>query len=295
MGSTRLIILIVAAVASIGLAFLVINMMGSNKGAPPPAVATGPAGEQPMQRVLVAQRDLKVGEKVTAQALAWQPWPPSAVNATYITDGAAKPMPTGAAAAADKVLEAVTPDSPAMAAVEGAIVREPIFKGEPVVQRKLVKGGEGGFMSVVLQPGMRAMSVPVTVETGAGGFILPNDHVDLLLNEKLQVKSGEQASDVAVSKVLMRNVRVLAIDQTTQADPNARSIVGAVATLEVPDRDVRAVAAAKGQGELMLILRSYNDAAGGPERTYDDGDGAGGTEVVRVFRSNAGSDVRVAR
>lgn len=293
MGPTRLAILIVAAVCSIGLGFLVLKMAGGNKPAPPPVVAAAPGGEVTMQKVLVAKRDLKVGERVTAAEVAWQPWPPGAVNESFITDGAARPIPNAAAAATEKVMEAVLPDSAAMAAIEGSIVREPIFASEPIVQRKLVRGGEGGYMSVMLEPGMRAVAVPVTVETGVGGFVLPNDHVDVLLNEKVETKDAEGGSrNVATSRVIMRNVRVLAIDQATEPEKDARSMVGAVATLEIPTEDVGAVTAAKMQGELVLSLRAFSDAQGGPSRGYA---GAGSSDIVRVFRNGQPSDVRVSQ
>jgi len=289
MGPTRLVILIVAAVCSVGLGFLVLNMMGK-KPAPVAPIATT---EVTMQKVLVAKRDLKIGERVTADAVGWQPWPPGSVNASFITDGEARPMPSSVAAATDKVLEAVLPDSAAMTAIEGSIVREPIFASEPIVQRKLLRGGQGGYMSVVLQPGMRAVGVPVTVETGAGGFILPNDHVDLLLNEKIEAKTADGASrNVATSRVIMRNVRVLAIDQATEPEAEAKAMVGAVATLEIPAEDVPMVTSAKMQGELALTLRAFSDATGGPERGFAV---SGSSDMVRVFRNGQSSDVRVSQ
>jgi pilus assembly protein CpaB len=96
-----------------------------------------------------------------------------------------------------------------------------------------------------------------------------------------------------VAKPIMRNVRVLAIDQATEPEKDARAMVGAVATLEIPEVDVPAVAAAKNQGELMLVLRSYNDAMGGPQRVASNAPGS--ADVVRVYRSGVGSDVRVDR
>jgi len=289
MGSTRIAILIVAAVCSVGLAFLVLNMMGAKKTPPPAQAIAAPIDTRPMSRVLVAKRDLKVGERVEPSLLAWQPWPQEAVNAAFITDGVAR---TGAAGVV-QALENATPGNVALQVVEGAIVREPILAQEPIIQRKLVRGGEGGFMSVMLQPGMRAMGVPVTVETGAGGFILPGDHVDVILNQKVQVEQKEGAANVAVSKLVMRNLRVLAIDQATEPAKGANALVGAVATLEVPAEDTEILAAAKTQGELMLSLRAYTDSAGAGGRAYSQASGA--TDQVRVYRSGEPTDVRVAQ
>jgi pilus assembly protein CpaB len=95
-----------------------------------------------------------------------------------------------------------------------------------------------------------------------------------------------------VAKTVMENVRVLAIDQNTEPEKDARAIVGAVATLEIPEDDVSTVTAAKSQGELMLVLRAYSDAVGGPRRGVA---ALLGSDVVRVYRSNQPSEVRVAR
>ena len=284
MGSTRIAILIVAAVCSVGLAFLVLGMIGGKKE-PTPIVAA--RAERLMSRVLVAQRDLKVGERIEPGMVAWQPWPPEAVNAAFITDGAAR---TGAAGAAQKAADTVGASAAAMQSVEGSTVREPILAKEPITMRKLVRGGEGGFMSVLLQPGMRAVSIPVTVESAAGGFVLPNDRVDVVLNEKLEVQNPEGSTNVAVSKAVMRNLRVLAIDQTTEPEKGARSLVGAVATLEVPAEDVEVLTAAKAQGELMLSLRAYSDTGGAAGRAYAT---TARNEMVRVYRGGLPNDVRV--
>jgi pilus assembly protein CpaB len=287
MGSTRIAILIVAAVCSVGLAFLVLNMMGSKK--PPPVVVASAPIEQPMTRVLVAKRDLKVGERLDPSVLSWLAWPAKAVNPAFITDGAAR----NGAAGVVQAIEAASTNTPALQSVSGAIVREPLLANEPVIQRKLVRGGEGGFMSVMLDPGMRAFGVPVTVESAAGGFILPGDHVDVLLNEKITVKGPkEDTSSMAVAKVLMRNLRVLAIDQQTEPAKGAAAMVGAVATLAVPEQDVAMLAAAKGQGELILSLRSYTDSSGPSGRAVS---AAHGTDLVRVIRSGDASEVRVAQ
>jgi pilus assembly protein CpaB len=129
-----------------------------------------------------------------------------------------------------------------------------------------VKGGQGGYMSVVLQPGMRAVAVPVNVESGAGGFILPGDRVDVLMSRKLEGQSaqvgavniGSAGAPVAAETVL-QNVRVLAIDQQVQPAKDAKTIVGAAATLEVPAEDVEILVKAHAAGELSLALRSYAD------------------------------------
>ncbi len=142
-------------------------------------------------------------------------------------------------------------------------------------------------MSVVLTPGMRAMSLPVTVEASAGGFILPGDRVDVLTSHP----SRDQDQGFTAETVL-RNVRVLAIDQQTQPAGNSQAMVGAVVTLEIPAADTEVIARAKAQGNVMLALRSYADL-GGPAGRGGPSAIAGGS--VRVIRAGQASEVTVTR
>lgn len=284
MRPVRIVILVVAAVAAIGLAFLVRGMMAP-KPQPAATLASAPPA-QPMARVLVAKRELAIGTKLTAADMGWQEWPVEALNASFVTDGA-PPKPKDddkgllktATKAATELAEA---PPPAMASFEGALVREPIAAGEPMTARKVVRGGEGGYLSVMLAPGMRAIGVPVNSETGAGGFILPGDRVDVL-----QARRGEEADKGFVTQAVLTNIKVLAIDQATEPDKESKTMVGAVATLEVPAADVENLARAKAQGDLTLVLRSYADLAGGrtPPRQVASG--------VRIFRAGKPSEVTV--
>jgi pilus assembly protein CpaB len=289
MGASRIVILVVAAFSAVVLMFVVRGMVG-HKAAPPPPVAVG-APAKPISQVLVAHRDLPIGTRLAAGDIAWQPWPADAVNPAFITDGAAKLPPTTAAGVVSAQVagagEALT--GSAMEAFYGAIVREPILANEPIVPSKLVRGGEGGYMAVVLNPGDRAMAVPVTVATAAGGFILPGDRVDVLQSHAADVSNGGKPGFVA--ETLLRNIRVLAIDQASTPPKGAQSMIGAVATLEVASGDAEVMAKAKAQGDIILALRAYSDAgghsgrgAGGPENTGD----------VRIFRNGQVSDVMVA-
>lgn len=295
MGSPRtVIVLIVAAIAAIALAVLVRGAFGHK---PPPPVQAAAADKRPMTQVLVAQRDLAVGERLAQGDIVWQPWPVSAVNANYITDGAAAaPQPTTVAAkAGQKVAEtaravAAGAQDP-MAQLHGAIVKQPFAKGEPMVAGKLVRGGEGGYMSVVLSSGQRAVAVPISVEKAAGGFVLPGDHVDVIQTREVSVGAagGGQGRSMNVADTLLRNVRVLAIDQKTAAEKNAQAMVGAVATLEVDPGGAEALARAQGQGQgtLSLALRSVTDTAGPAQRSGGDELG----HVVRIFRGDQVSEV----
>lgn len=277
MSPARIAILVVAAVAALGLAFIVKGMVTPKR----PVVAEAP--EKPVVQVLVAARDLAVGTRLAAADVAWQPWPADALNANLVTDGAAPALPAkmpdkAVQKAARVASDAVAPGG-AIQAFEGAIVKEAFAKGEPMVARKVVRAGQSGFMAVVLTPGMRAMSVAINAENAAGGFILPGDRVDVLQSRKA---SGDRGP---VTEVLMRNVRVLAIDQKIDPAKDANSIVGGVATLEIPASDIEVIARGKAQGEVQLALRSYADIGGGPGRGV-----AERVSGVRVFRSGQAAE-----
>ena len=325
MGTTRMLILAVAAVSAMALAFIVKSVAG---GSAPAAVAAAPvAPPKPMTKVLVAKRDLPIGTRLVAEDLYWMDWPVEAVNVSFITDGAVaaaqpavqttgedgKPLEAAAAeqaAAASEAFKAVRasimndPGGP-IVALTGAIVKEPVFANEPVTDRKLVRAGQSGYMAVVLQPGMRAMAVPVSVETAAGGFILPGDRVDVLLSRSL---GGGQNGGSAqfVSETVMRNLRVLAVDQTSTPVPGANAVVGAVATIEVSPADAEALNLAQAQGDLSLTLRSYADITGPTGRTVrqtfasaPSGPSAPSTapagRSVRVWRGGQSSEVTLSQ
>ena len=284
MGSARIALLVVAAIAAIGLAFIVRGMVTPKR--PETVAAAAPA--QPVVQVLVAKRELPIGTRLTPADLGWQPWPADALNAAFVTDGGAPALPAkmpdkAVQKAARVANDMVMPQGP-MQAFEGAIVKEALAAGEPVVARKVVRAGQSGFMAVVLQPGMRAMAVPINAETAAGGFILPGDRVDVLQSRT----DSNGGSKTMLTEVLMRNVRVLAIDQNIEPAKDARTIVGGVATLEIPAGDVEVIARGKAQGEMQLALRSYADIGGAPGRGVASRASAQG---VRVFRAGQVTEV----
>jgi pilus assembly protein CpaB len=291
MGAARIIVLSIALVAAIGLAVVIRNMLISNRR--PVAEAQAKAPETPMTRILVAKRDLPVGTRLQPDDLGWQSWPVSAVNATFITDGSAPvaaPV-TKAEKAAEGAAEAVKAltGSAAMDNLTGAVVREPILAGEPVQERKLVRGGEGGYLAVVLQPGMRAVGVPVTVESGAGGFILPGDRVDVIQSCECAAP-GASGTKARVTQTVVVNVRVLAIDQKTAPDTGSQAIVGAVATLEVTPDAADAVVEAMARGPFQLALRSYADANAPSGRGL-----AKRSSSVKIFSQGETTEMAVAR
>ncbi len=316
MKPAKIAVICIAAVAAIGLA-LVVRAMGSSSGAPA-ATAVAAVEAVPMAKVLVAAKNLEPGSRLTDADLTWKDWPIAEVNPVFITDGSV-PIPGVAAEGAakeakpaddkaDKVKKAedaaarVSRAATALATggakadYIGAVVREPILAGEPIVARKIVRAGDSGFMAAYLEPGMRAMAIRVTVETAAGGFILPGDRADVLLTRQVKMPAGSASGEDTkfVSATVMQNVKVLAIDQATRAADDAQAVVGATATLEISGRDAEVLALAKSEGELSLVLRSYADTAGPSGRTpaaTRRSDAA--ANVVRVYREGEAEAVVV--
>lgn len=292
MSPVRLLIVLVAAVSAIGLA-VVLQRALATKPASPLAAATPDAGPaRAMTQVLVAKRDLAIGDRLTGADLAWQAWPSDSVNPAFITNGAAPAKSDSKVAEATAVLAAKADQmigGDPSKTLEGAIVRDPILNGEPITARKIVRGGEGGYLSVVLTPGERAVSVPVSTDTAAGGFILPGDRVDVLATHDSPT-GGEGGGKVILAETVLRNIRVLALDQATAAGKDAKTMVAATATLEVGPAEAEALARAKAGGPVTLALRAYTDLGAPSGMTY-----AGATDdgAVRINRGGQTTSVAV--
>ncbi len=142
--------------------------------------------------------------------------------------------------------------------VAGSIARSPFIAGEPIREQKLVRADGSGFMAAILPTGMRAISTEISPETGAGGFILPNDRVDVILSkrEKAQDRSGP---DIVNSEIILTNVRVLAIDQAPKEKDGQNAVVGKTVTLELKPEQAETLARARQTGTLALALRSIAD------------------------------------
>ncbi len=281
MGAARIVILAVAAIAAIGLALVVRNMAASGRRPLPIQIAQAAPQIQTV-KVLVASHDLAVGARIAPGDVSWQTFPAGGLNPIWIVD---HPAPSLVPHIGPSVARADTPPATGMSDVTGSVVRISLLAGEPIVPAKIVKGGEGGYLSVTLQPGMRAVAISVNPQTGVGGFILPGDRVDILLTRKEGASGGGNAAPTV--ETVLRNVQILAIDQQVQAPKNARSMVGGSATLEVPAEDVETLLGAEGRGELALALRSYADLAGSTQR----GGRAGKGDVVTFIRGGQVSEV----
>ncbi|MBI1235082.1 MAG: Flp pilus assembly protein CpaB [Alphaproteobacteria bacterium] len=238
MNAARIIVLIAAALAAAAAAYFVYQSSSSEPVATEPQVVEAATVE-----VLAARRDLPIGARVQASDLYWQAWPQDAVNPS-------------------QVLRDRNPD--AAESFAGSVVRSAVSEGEPVSARQLLQAGEAGFMSAVLGPGMRATSVPISAETGAGGFILPGDRVDVIVSYEAEEEGGTRRR-FFVAETVVENARILAIDQSFGDDPDAEGVVlGETATLELTPEQANAVVLAVARGEISLSLRSLSDGEGGP-------------------------------
>lgn len=274
MKPARIAVICVAAVSAIGLA-LVVRAMGSSSNEPASPAAAAPVEQRAMTRILVAAKDIQPGKRLTDADMAWKDWPADEIDPSFIIDASAPSVPKDA-----------TPEKKVEGAVEtvarvaneaagkglksdylGSVVRETILAGEPIIGRKIVRAGDSGYLAAYLEPGMRAMAIGVTVETAAGGFILPGDRVDVVLSRENETGGENAPGPKFTATTVMRNLKVLAIDQQTRAGDDAQAVVGATATLEVGPQDAEALALSKAEGDLSLVLRSYADNAGPSGRT----------------------------
>jgi pilus assembly protein CpaB len=313
MKTSRYAVFGLAAVAALILAFLVRGMIAGKASNEATASVQAPP-PQPTARVLVASHDLPAGTRIAEADLTWQDWPVNTLNRSYIVEGGAAPAattPAGAPAAGaedaaakgqvvakkpNEIVQAVTDKvapSPTKEAYVGGVVRENILANEPIIDSKIVRADEGGFMAVMLNPGMRALAVPVSVDNTAGGFILPGDRVDILVTHQ-RPGTGNGGATVDSVQPVLRNIRVLAIDQQVAAEEGKQSVIGATATLEVSPSDGQIVTLAKASGTLSLMLRSYADA-GGPSGAVAAAPTGAGDQTVRVFRPGQTSEVMVTR
>lgn len=236
MKKSRIFALFLAVAAAAG-AFMLANQ--SHAPAPAPVVqAPVPAATED---VLVAVRDLPLGTPVNEGGVAWQAWPKEAV-------------------APGMIRKADTPKG--IEDIKGSIVRTDLFQGEPVRREKLIKGA-GGFMSVKLPAGKRAVAINIDSQgsTTAGGFILPDDRVDVIRTYREESKGGAAGqSDNYISETLLQNVKVLAVGQNVQQKDGQTVVVGSNATLELDPVQAETIVLAQRTGQLSLTLRSMLDA-----------------------------------
>lgn len=241
MSPRQLIVLVVAAVAAIGALLLIRGMNGPREQAPAQAA-------QPIEGedVLVAARAVAQGVALTAADLRVARFPRDSVSASFV-------RVSGQPSAREEYV--------------GAVTRRAFVEGEPIITGSVVQPEGRGFMAAQIEPGYRAVSVEVEATTAAGGFIQPNDHVDVIVTMKLE---GEGGGEQVRSEIVLEDVRVLAVGDKTQTQTSGEGpevIDSNVAVLELTAEDARTLAHANELGDIALALRSVQvDAVGMPTR-----------------------------
>ena len=207
------------------------------RGSTEKPVEAQPVAQVPTTEVLVAKSDIGLGQIVKPEDLQWLSWPAAGVSGSLISR----------AGRAEAIRE-----------VSGSIARAPFIAGEPIREQKLVKANGSGFMAAILPTGFRAISTEISPETGAGGFILPNDRVDVILIRR--DKNPERgAPDIVNSEIILTNIRVLAIDQAPKEKEGMNALVGKTVTLELKPEQAETLARSRQTGTLALALRSITD------------------------------------
>jgi pilus assembly protein CpaB len=263
MNTQRLVVLGLALVAAGGAAFLVRSMLGGGT----PKVEAKPAPVIPMSEVLVANSNLTPGQALSADRVRWEKWPTASVDPSFITHDAA---------------------GSEEAAVKGTVVRAPLLSGQPITNTAIVHGDASGFMAATLGEGMRAISITISADSSAGGFILPNDRVDVIVTRRADSNNPRGSA-----KTLLTNLRVLAVDQTFRQDKDTRTVVGKTATVEVTPEQAETISAAGTSGQLSLSLRPLSDAnvanAGDLTRKHRGTTNDGPVSVIRYGMAGPGN------
>jgi len=233
MKKSRLVVLGIAFVVAVGAALLAKNLLGTQK--------TERIVEERLintTKILVARSKIKIGQMVSSGDLKWQEWPKNAINSSYVN---------------------ISRNKNAFKDFDKSIARTTFQVGEPIIVHKLIKRNQGGVMAAILTPGMRAISTTIKEATSAGGFILPNDRVDVILSRKLRGNNEVKY----ISSTILSNVKVLAIGQIIEQQKGVQSAKGKTATLELTLAQSETLSIAENMGDLTLALRSLSESVPG--------------------------------
>ncbi len=233
MKSIRFVILGVAILAAGGAAYLAMNL-----AAPEPVkqVKVKRAPQIETVSVLVVSKDIPTGSTITRNTMKWQTWPKKGVSKNF-------------------VIRSKNPNGKDEMA--GAIARSSFYAGEPIREAKLVRS-DRGYMSAILPAGKRAIATVISADTSAGGFILPNDRVDVIMTRRNGKRNGKVSY---TTETILTNIRVLAIDQTIEDKEGEKVVVGETATLELGPKEAEILTVAQQMADrLTLALRSLEDS-----------------------------------
>lgn len=246
MDAKKIVLLIGALIVAGVTAYLAKSMFS----APPTPAAQAAAVPQSGPEILVATRTLTVGTIIEPDSFRYQPWPDQLIENAYYKKGEADPMQ-----------------------LAGTVVRAPITAGQPLTKGALVEPGDRGFLAAALGPGMRAIAVPVSANSGVAGFVFPGDRVDVVLAQT--VAGDEEGPPLRTAETIVRNVRVLATDQRTMSEnaEGKREVkTFSTITLEVTPRIAEKIAVAQSIGQISLALRSIADNTAELERAIASGE-----------------------
>ncbi|WP_395660398.1 Flp pilus assembly protein CpaB [Aestuariivirga sp.] len=241
MSRARILILLLAIGSAILAVVLARGMLGQQ--AAPPVTVEAPAPTVP---VLVAAKDIALGERLVAIAVEWRDWPRDNV-APFMITREAKPA--------------------AITEFEGRRARAAILAGEPIAESKLLSADSGSLMSSFVRQGLRAISVRISDRSAAGGFILPDDRVDIIATVRVILESGFFGGSDKVlyfTSTIIENVRVLAINRTVPPVNEPSIQKPTIAVLELDPQQAEIIARSEEQGELDLALRSLAPEDGSP-------------------------------
>jgi pilus assembly protein CpaB len=215
--------------------------------------------------VLVARSDIGLGQTARPEDLQWQVWPKGMASGSFIKRNE-------------------RPD--AVNQIAGSIARTSILAGEPIREQKLVKAEGSGFMAAILPSGMRAVSTEISPESGAGGFILPGDRVDVVLTRREKNAEHPNQPDIVVATVVLSSIRVLAIDQAPKEKDGQNAVIGKTALLELKPEQIGVLAIARQAGTISLALRSIADAKAVESLPQNQGPANININVVRYGVAN---------
>ncbi len=226
--------------------------------------------------VLVATEEIQFGSRLSETQMKWKQWPAEAASEEFITN---ENQPQ------------------AISELTSSVVRSVIYQGEPITEKKIVKAGEQGLMASLLSSGMRAVTTRISVDTAAGGFIQPGDHVDIILTMSAPTSVGvNSGGNLFTAQTIFENVRVLAIDQTfsTNSESGA-TVIGSTATFEMSQADAEILQQSVAQGDLTLTLRPFGRAGDYPGRSHAKIEANSGGEVssLTVYRNGQPQQVAV--
>lgn len=252
---TRLILLILVAFgAALGTVYFAHNWMEAQRA----AITQAPPSAK--NEILVAKEALPAGTLLKPDQLRWQAWPDSSLAPTYILKGKKTP-------------EDFT----------GAVIREGVAAGQPIIETLVVKPGESGFLAAVLGPGTRAVSVSINATTGISGFIFPGDRVDVILTQNIKERGEDNQAAHHASETVLSNVRVIAVDQSAN-DQEDKPVVAKNVTLEVTPKQAEIVTLVSEIGKLSLSLRSIVRDESDPANAEDNNKNVDGKATLVAER-----------